>query len=200
VGGDILTGVMDLSGIPLRANVELKARLRDPLQGVERVVAVCRRIGAVDQGEEEQVDTYFSMGRYRLKLRETARGGRAYLIGYSRADGEQARKSQVRVKAVPDPLPLKAALSRQWGVKAEVRKRRRAFLWAGRVRIHLDRVEGLGAFLELEAVLDPDRPEYDEDAARLDLARLGHDLGVEGRDLVPVSYSNLVPQRDPALR
>jgi adenylate cyclase class IV len=72
-----------------------------------------------------------------------------------------------------------------------VRKARRLFVWQDRVRIHLDRVEGLGEYLELEAVLGS-VPGYDEDAARLDVARLSHDLGVTARDLVAESYADLL--------
>lgn len=180
---------MEPSSVPLRANVELKARLDDPAAAE----AVCRRLGAVDQGEEEQTDTYFSLGRYRLKLRESS-SGKHWLIGYSRADLAEARRSQYRLTPVPNPGALKATLSRQWGVKAVVVKRRRWFLWEGRVRIHLDQVEGLGSYLEFEALLDPERPAYDESAATLDVARLSHDFGLTPRDFVAESYATLVQQ------
>jgi adenylate cyclase class IV len=92
---------------------------------------------------------------------------------------------------VSDPGSFKSLLSRQWGVKAVVTKLRHAFLWEGRVRIHVDRVEGLGDFVEFEATLGDDRP-HDESAARLDVARLAHDFGVACADLVPTSYATLV--------
>ena len=178
---------MEPSSVPLRANVELKARLDDRDAAVE----VCRRLGAADQGEEEQTDTYFSLGRYRLKLRESSTGSH-WLIGYSRADLAEARRSQYRLTPVPNPGALKATLARQWGVKAVVAKRRRWFLWEGRVRIHLDLVEGLGTYIEFEAVLAPERPEYDDAAATLDVARLSHDFGLTPRDFVAESYATLL--------
>ncbi len=194
---------MNLSREPLRANVELKARIDDR----DAAIAVARALGAEDQGEEEQEDTYFSLGRYRLKLRESSTG-KHWLIGYSRPDGAEARKSQYRLTPVEDPAGMRFLMSKQWGVKVVVRKWRRIFLWQGRVRIHLDRVETLGDFLEFEAVLpaaagDADGPSdggahdhaaYDECAALLDVARLRHDFGIEERDLVATSYSTLVQQ------
>jgi adenylate cyclase, class 2 len=172
----------------LHANVELKARLGHPDDAVRTAV----RLGAVDHGSEDQVDTYFSLGNERLKLRESSSGSH-WLIRYSRPDVESARKSQYRLLAVKDPASFKALLARQWGVKAVVRKHRRVFVWGGRVRVHIDHVDGLGDFLELEAVLDDAaaRP-YDEDAARLDVARLAHDFGVAESDLVGTSYATLV--------
>lgn len=177
---------MDLSRTPLKSNVELKARLDRP----EEALRVCRRLGAADRGTMEQTDTYFSLGNYRLKLRESSDGVHQ-LIGYSRPDEADARKCQYRVQDVENPGALKAILTRQWGVKAVVRKSRHLFLWQGRVRIHLDDVHSLGQFLEFEAVVGC-VPGYDEDAARLDVARLSHDFGLTPRDLVAQSYASLV--------
>lgn len=205
---------MESSKEPLRANVELKARL-DDLAFAE---SVCAHIGAADMGVDEQTDTYFTLGRYRLKLRESSRGAN-WLIGYSRPDQPGARRSQYRITAAPNPGALKATLVRQWGIKAVVRKRRHLWLWQGRVRIHIDHVEGLGDFLEFEAVLDPAAdasgdvaptdsnaaasaaaapPVYDEPAAMLDLLRLQHDFGITTRDLVSESYSGLLLQSNSA--
>ena len=191
---------MNLSREPLRTNVELKARIDDR----DAALDIARALGAEDQGEEEQVDTYFSLGRYRLKLRESSTG-RHWLIGYSRPDGASARKSQYRLSPVKDPSGMRILMSKQWGVKVVVRKWRRVFLWEGRVRIHIDRVEMLGDFMEFEAVLPVDEAEtadgvaydndaYDECSALLDVARLQHDFGIEERDLIASSYSTLIQQ------
>jgi predicted adenylyl cyclase CyaB len=177
---------MDLSRTPLRTNIELKARLDRP----DDALAVARRIGAADRGTTEQTDTYFSLGKYRLKLRESANGDNV-LVGYSRPDTADAKKSQYRVERVENAGALKSFLGRQWGVKAIVKKSRHLFVWQERVRIHLDRVESLGDFLEFEAMVEA-VPGYDEDAARLDIARLSHDFGITPRDLVAQSYSSML--------
>lgn len=44
---------------------------------------------------------------------------------------------------------IQAVLSDALGVKGEVRKERRLFM-IGQTRVHLDQVEGLGHFMELE--------------------------------------------------
>src|SRR3989442_12188493 len=111
---------MDLPRAPLRTNVELKARI----DGYEHGLEICRRLGAVDKGTVEQTDTYFTLGRYRLKLRESANGEHS-LVGYSRPDAPEARKSQYRVERIENPGAVKATLGRQWGVKLVVRKTRR---------------------------------------------------------------------------
>ena len=177
---------MLLSREPLRSNVELKARIDDH----EIAVATAVALGAVDKGEVEQEDTYFSLGRYRLKLRESS-DGRHWLIGYSRPDNPDARKSQYRLQSVADPASKRRLLAKTCGVKVVVRKWRRLFLFEEHVRIHIDRVETLGDFVEFEAVLSDD---YDEFSALLDVARLRHDFGLDERDLVATSYSTLIQQ------
>jgi predicted adenylyl cyclase CyaB len=172
----------------MKSNIELKARIDDRDAAIE----IARRLGAVEVGEERQEDTYFSLGRYRLKLRESSTGENS-LIGYSRADGPEARKSQYRLTKVTDPAGTRTIMAKQWGVKVVVKKWRHLFIWEQRVRIHLDKVDSLGDFLEFEAMLSPDDG-YDESAAHLDIARLRHDFGIEDRDLISTSYSTLIKQ------
>lgn len=165
------------------ANLELKARDRDPA----RSLAVCEEIGAADEGTLSQLDTYFEVPRGRLKLREQS-GSEAQLIAYERADDPAGKESRYRLVPVPDPVELKAALASTLGIRVEVRKERRLFLWEG-VRIHLDRVDGLGDFIEFEGVATPDR-----DAAAFAplLADLRGRLGIADDDLLAGSYSDLV--------
>jgi adenylate cyclase class IV len=89
-----------------------------------------------------------------LKLREE-RPGRPHLIQFERTDEPQQRESRYRIIEVEDGPMLKAALAAAIGVRVVVTKRRRLFLWRD-VRIHLDNVERLGRFIELEAVAPPD--------------------------------------------
>jgi len=181
---------MDLSRTPQRTNLEIKARIDDR----DAALAVCRALGAADLGEVTQVDTYFTLGRHRLKLRETS-DGENHLIGYSRPDVAGARKSQFRMAPVKAARTVKSLLTRQWGVKAVVKKTRRVFLWNERVRIHVDHVDALGNYLEFEAMLDP--PEgYDDATAALDLKRLCHDFALRDADLIDGSYANLVLQAE----
>lgn len=164
-------------------NIELKARDLDP----ERSLAVCHSVGAEPRGLLRQRDTYFAAPLGRLKLREEE-GAAAQLIAYERGDLAAQRESTYRIVAAEDAAGLKAALTQTLGVRVVVSKERRLFVWRG-VRIHLDRVDDLGSFLELEAVivegaLGPD------DAERM-IATLRRDLGIEIEDLIGQSYSDL---------
>jgi homotetrameric cytidine deaminase len=171
-------------------NVELKARDSDPARTLERSLA----LGAEDRGELVQRDTYFARGRARLKLREQDVGG-AELIAYSRPDGAAARVSTYERAPVGDPDALRAALDAALGTTVVVSKRRRLLLWEG-VRIHLDDVEALGTFVELEAVAPE---ESDLSAERERVAHLRTALGIEADALVPVGYADLLLDAGEAL-
>jgi homotetrameric cytidine deaminase len=167
-----------------RVNVELKARDPDP----DATVARCVALGAQDEGVLTQRDTYFAGRHGRLKLRQQGAAGDE-LIAYRRPDAVQAGESSyVRARA-EDADALREALDAALGTLVVVAKRRRLFIWEN-VRIHLDDVDGLGTFLELEAVVTPDGSDLDD--ARAKVARLREALAIEDGSLVAQGYSDLL--------
>ena len=175
-----------LSGVA-HVNVELKARDPDP----EATAARCLALGATEAttgaGALRQTDTYFMARRGRLKLRSQDGGG-SELIAYRRPDAAQASESTYVRASVANPDVLTEALDAAIGSTVVVTKSRRLFLWQG-VRIHLDEVDGLGSFIEFEAVL-PDAG--DPETARAKVARLRSELGIEDDSLVSVGYADLL--------
>lgn len=173
-----------------RRNVELKAR--DPRP--EATLSAALGHGAQDHGVLEQRDTYFAARAGRLKLREQRDGGgasTAVLIAYERPDAAAARTSAYRLVPVPDPAALTEALAAALGVTVVVAKRRRLLLWDG-VRIHLDDVEGLGTWVELEAVAPP---ESDLAAEHAKVAQLRAVLGMADERVVAEGYAALLAAR-----
>ncbi len=172
---------------PLR-NVELKARDHDP----EATLAAALGHGADDHGVLTQTDTYFAAREGRLKLREE--DGVGTLIAYARADEAAARTSAYHLVAAPDPAALKAALDDALGTVVVVEKRRRLLLWQD-VRIHLDAVEGLGTWLELEAVAPADS---DLAAEHRKVAELRAVLAMVDEDVVATGYAAMLLERGAA--
>ncbi len=128
-------------------NIEIKARIAS-------VAGLLPRARALADGPEvaiAQDDTFFTVPHGRLKLRQFADGS-AELIHYQRPDNAEAKASDYVRVPVPDPTALREALARALGVQGRVRKQR-LLLMVGATRIHLDQVEGLGDFMELEVVL-----------------------------------------------
>jgi homotetrameric cytidine deaminase len=168
---------------PKDVNVELKARDPDPAATAAR----CLALGATSAGELRQTDTYFMARRGRLKLRAQS-GGESELIAYERPDDAEPTQSTYVLAPVSAPDELTAALDAALGTVVVVSKTRRLFLWEG-VRIHLDEVEGLGSFVEFEAVL---RDAGDLATAQAKVAQLRSSLGISDEALVPVGYADLM--------
>jgi predicted adenylyl cyclase CyaB len=174
-----------------RRNVELKAVDRDP----QTTLAVALAAGARDLGVLVQRDTYFTVTSGRLKLREQEHDP-AQLIAYERPDDPDVRLSRYHLIDVPDAATALAGLSATLGVRVVVAKRRQ-LLQSDNVRIHLDDVEGLGRFVELEAVAAPGA---DLQAERAKVERLRELLDLRPSDLRAGSYSDLLtPQPDAEL-
>lgn len=163
-------------------NVEIKARVADPEELARRVAAVADEGPAVLR----QVDTFFHCPTGRLKLRKFADGS-AELIFYRRPDTEDPAESRYVRSPIRDPASLEAALAGALGVRGEVRKTRHLYR-SGQTRIHLDRVEGLGHFVELEVVLEDGQGK----AFGLEVARdLMERLGIPPEALVAGAYVDL---------
>src|SRR5262245_55226928 len=130
-------------------NVEYKAELRD----IELARSICRAVKAKHVGLFEQTDTYYRIPDARLKKRQTA-GQPTEYIYYNRADSTTPKVSRyvvyTEIEAAErfgrSELPI-------WVV---VKKRRDLFM-LDYIRIHLDQVQGLGNFLEFEAMVSPRR-------------------------------------------
>jgi len=164
-------------------NVEIKARINS----IDVLMPRARALAQHDAELITQDDTFFRVPHGRLKLREFADDS-AELIHYQRADTLNAKLSDHRRVAVPDAAALREALDRALGVIGRVRKQR----WLLRVdstRIHLDRVEGLGDFIELEVVLRDDQTEGD--GARI-AEQLMHELGLAHAERVAGAYLDLL--------
>ena len=149
-------------------NIEIKARLHS----VDELLPVARALADGDAVAIDQHDTFFHVPHGRLKLRAFADGS-AELIHYHRPDTAKAKASDYVRVPVADADALREALARGCGVIGHVRKRR-LLLLVGQTRVHLDRVAGLGDFIELEVVLREGQPDgYGRVIAERLMQRLG---------------------------
>jgi predicted adenylyl cyclase CyaB len=164
-------------------NVEIKAH-------IESVDSLFSKAAALaDKGPIEiaQDDTFFTCANGRLKLRVLS-PTEGQLIFYRRSDQKGPKESFYLVSPTTTPDILRNSLSLAYGQTGRVRKMRTLFL-VGRTRIHLDRVEGLGDFLELEVVLsDGESAEIGETIAR----DLMDKLGILSDQLIDGAYIDLL--------
>lgn len=131
-------------------NVEIKADVGD-MQALTARVAALATAGPFALTQD---DTFFHCDNGRLKLRSFSgtSGMSGELIFYRRADAQGPKESFYIISPTSQVDSLRAALTLAYGQCGRVRKQRTLYL-AGRTRIHLDEVEGLGQFVELEVVL-----------------------------------------------
>lgn len=167
-------------------NVEIKARCHNP----QTIRDILRARHADFRGTDHQIDTYFKVARGRLKLREG--NIENALIYYEREDQEGPKQSSVALVPATPGSPLKTLLTQALGILMVVEKRRDIY-FIDNVKFHLDEVEGLGTFVEIEAI------DYDGTIGSERLLAQCHTFlslfNIQPDELVAVSYSDLLLQR-----
>jgi len=177
-------------------NIEFKARQ----QNLERAHSVLKQHGVALAATLRQTDTYFHAPNGRLKLREINEET-AQLVFYQRPDRAEVKRSDYLIAPVASPAALRDALGAAYGIRTVVKKTRELYLlprqlgeYAGRaapdlIRLHLDTVEGLGYFLEIEVILqEREAPQIAEQEAKFWL----QEFGIAPEDLLSGSYADLV--------
>jgi len=154
-------------------NIEIKA----PVADVAALTARIEALGARREWTHRQRDVFFRVPTGYLKLR-SVEGHPGELIAYVRAAGTGPRPSDYDIARVDDPATLERVLAQSLGLRGTVAKTRTLFLWR-HTRIHLDRVEGLGDFMELETVVEG----ISEEAARAEAA-----AAIEALALDPAAF------------
>jgi len=167
----------------LAKNIEIKARVRD----IERVAEIATRLSDSPEEILQQEDIFFNVPQGRLKLRIFF-DGRGELIFYQRDDHPQPKASNYFISKVSGPHSLCEVLSMALGVRGIVKKKRRLYL-AGQTRVHLDEVDGLGHFVELEVVL---RENQSEDEGRKIAQDLMRQLEINESDLLSGAYVDMI--------
>jgi predicted adenylyl cyclase CyaB len=140
--------------------------------------------------EIHQDDTFFKCDNGRLKLRAFDNGS-GQLIFYRRQDKHGPKESYYVLSETNSPDSLREALSLAYGLLGRVKKKRLLYM-VGRTRVHLDTVEGLGQFMELEVVLE------DGEATEIGVReadQLMRCLGIQPSQLIEGAYLDLLNRR-----
>lgn len=164
------------------SNIEIKARARN----FEEARARAEKLSDVPMQVIPQEDTFFHTPQGRLKLRVLA--DHAELIYYTRPDQDGPKRSDYHITRSSDPVNLKRVLELAYGIRGVVRKTRYLYL-VGPTRVHLDEVEGLGHFMELEVVMQEGQSDAEGQAIAEGLMSA---LGVESSDLIDGAYMDLL--------
>ncbi len=151
-------------------NVEIKAKDDD----IDAVVKAAETLSGQGAQLIEQLDVLFHGDRGRIKLR-ILKPSLGILIFDQRDDIAGPKTSTYNVVETDKPDELRSLLGNAYGEAAIVPKRRRLFI-VGRMRTHIDTVERIGDYHELEVRLEDDeKPQTGEDQARRLMNQLGTD-------------------------
>jgi predicted adenylyl cyclase CyaB len=166
-------------------NIEIKARI-ESVEAMAVKVAALSNHGPIDITQD---DTFFVCMHGRVKLR-TVSPTEGQLIFYQRANQVGPKESFFVLTPTASPDALREVLSLAYGQAGRVRKHRTLYR-VGRTRIHLDRVEHLGDFLELEVELsEGERVEQGMEEAH----NLMASLGIATAQLIEGAYVDLLAQ------
>ena len=169
-----------------RVNIEIKARSNDQ----SAIREMLRSKNAEFKGVDHQIDTYFKVNFGRLKLREGEIEN--HLIHYQREDKEGPKQSDVILFESDPKSSLKEILTKALGVLVVVDKKREIY-FIDNVKFHIDIVENLGTFVEIEAIDNDGNMSKDK---LLEQCQFFLDLfKISQEDLMPVSYSDLLLQK-----
>ena len=166
-------------------NIEIKARMEDPTA----MRNYLKQQQADFKGEDHQIDTYFNTSQGRLKLRQG--NIECSLIGYNRPNQDGPKRSDVELQALNSEVAkgIKSALTTTLGIKKVVDKRREIY-FIDNVKFHIDTVEGLGHFMEIEAI--DAHGDLGEAHLSQQCNHYMQELGIQQEQLVEVSYSDMV--------
>lgn len=167
-------------------NVEIKARCNKQ----EIIREYLRKNKADFKGIDHQIDTYFNTSNGRLKLREGEIEN--CLIHYERSDQKEPKQSKVTLYTLHSGSTLKEVLTKALGILVVVDKKREIY-FIENVKFHVDAVEGLGTFMEIEAI-DEDG-DIGKDKLNTQCQKYLKEMGIKDEDLISVSYSDLLLEK-----
>ena len=165
--------------------VEIKARCVDP----EKKATLIRNAGATLISSELQEDTFYRVNRGRLKLRRSKTD--RYLIGYRRPDQSGPKHCLVNLYAYRDADRLDKVLTEALGVRVSVKKMRDVYRLEN-VKFHIDRVQGLGSFVEIEVLGLRGKNSVEE--LRKTCEKYMRLLEIQLEDLVEAAYADLLEE------
>ncbi|KAL6426135.1 hypothetical protein ACFW04_009004 [Cataglyphis niger] len=172
-------------------NIEIKARIQD----IDRAILKAKELSNSDGQIIMQHDIFFNATKSRLKLRKFE-DGTAQLISYMRPNTAGPKISLYDKASIDaDTVNLmEHILSSSIGVSGVVKKTRHIYI-VGRTRIHIDNVDNLGNFIELEVMMqsdDKNLSDCDEDTAEKIAVDLMKALSVKEEDLIAEAYVDLL--------
>lgn len=167
-------------------NVEIKARCENLAFVRNKLI----EMKADFKGLDHQIDTYYNSPVGRLKMREGNIENN--LIHYNRPNQSGPKQSDFTLFKTDNPKGLKDILSKSLGVKVVVDKKREIY-FIEHVKFHIDEVEELGSFVEIEVTDMQGLKSVEELQAVCE--KYMQILQINTNDLLDVSYNDLLLEK-----
>ncbi|MEP6846364.1 MAG: class IV adenylate cyclase [Panacibacter sp.] len=167
--------------------IEFKAKV----QSMEAAEALLKKLKPKYKGEDLQIDTYFDVCKGRLKLREG--NIENALIWYNRPETKGHKHSEVLLHKHQPGTALKEILQKLHGIKVIVSKKRRIY-FIENVKFHFDEVEGLGQFIEVEAI--DEKGEMGMEKIQQQCAYYANTFGINKDEYIAASYSDMLMEKE----
>ncbi|MBO9562485.1 MAG: class IV adenylate cyclase [Niastella sp.] len=168
-------------------NIEIKAKTTN----ADKIRQYLLNRGADFKGIDHQTDTYFNVPNGRLKLRQG--NIETNLIWYHRNNQPGPKQSDFLLTPVADANTLKQTLTNALGIKVAVVKKREIY-FIGNVKFHIDELEGLGAFVEIEASNKTEDLPVEKLQEQCEYYRKAFEIHDE--DLLQYSYSDMLLEKE----
>ena len=171
----------------MASNVEIKVKIKDILELRKKIESFY----SIDPIQLFQEDTFFNIceGRLKLRIYSTSSGE---LIYYKRQNSKRPKRSDYFIYKTNEPEKLRHVLEYSLGIRGVIKKKRLLYLIDNK-RIHLDEVEQLGAFLELEVVLKSEQDENEGKQIVNDFMKI---ININEKDLIDKAYIDLLEECD----
>jgi adenylate cyclase, class 2 len=164
-------------------NVELKARCNNQ----EKIRQILRENNADFKGVDHQIDTYFEAKEGRLKLREG--NIENALIHYTRENKQGPKTANITLQRLEAENNVKEILVKVLQTLVTVDKQREIY-FIDNVKFHIDNVESLGTFVEIEAI--DTNGTITKERLQEQCQHFQDLFGINENDLVALSYSDLL--------
>ena len=172
--------------MPQNINFEIKARNFKH----ESIREYLKNHGAVFNGIDHQIDTYFSVPNGRLKIREGTIEN--CIVFYYRVNEQGPKQCEYTILHFEQDNPVlntfKDMLTASLGIITVVDKMREIY-FIDNIKFHLDNVKGLGKFVEIEAI---NTGKISEDKLRKQCEEYLKKLGIKKGELIKESYGDMI--------
>ena len=164
-------------------NIEIKSRFKQ----IDIIRKILKERNAIFKGIDHQVDTYFNCPNGRLKLRE---GNIEHnLIYYNREDKVGPKESIITIYYPTSNSTLKEILTNSLGILVVVKKKREIY-FIDNIKFHIDAVDRLGSFIEIEAI--DTTGTIGRDKLLSQCKEYMKIFGIQSEDLICCSYSDMI--------